>query len=408
MRVLHLSQYYRPESGAVQVRAEALDRYLVSQGHQVTVLAEVPNHPDGIVWPEYRGRLYTFCREDGLDVLRMWVKTSTVKNFRTRMAFYLSYMVGAIVAGVLLRNRCDVVFANSPPLFVAVAGAILSLLKRKPFVMEVQDLWPESAVALGELKGKRNIALATGLEEFCYHQARTVIAVSRGILRDLTKRLPAGKLVFCSNGSNMDIFEPRPEAGRKLRKELGIDGKFLVVYGGILGLAQGLEVVLHAAKLLEDQADVHFLMVGDGPRKDALVELYRSLGLSNLTMVPGQPLERMPGYFSAADVCLVSLRKLDVFKGVLPTKMFDAWACETPTLINVDGEARETLEEVGAGLYVEPENPEALAAALLQLREQPERLARMGRAGRRAVVERYSLQAAARQIERVLQEVPRA
>jgi glycosyltransferase involved in cell wall biosynthesis len=318
-------------------------------------------------------------------------------------------MFGAILAGVLLPRRCecDVIFANSPPLFVAAAGAVLGFLKRRPFAMEVQDLWPESAVAMGELGGKRSIALATRLEEFCYNRAKKVVAVSRGILQDLEGRLPADKLAFCSNGSNLDLFEPRPEAGQRLREELAVGDKFLTVYGGILGVAQGLEVVLHAAKLLQDQPDIHILMIGDGPRREALEELHQALGLTNVTMIPGQPLERMPAFFSAADVCLVPLRKLEVFTGVLPTKMFDAWACGTPTLINVDGEARETMEEVGAGMYVPPDDPKALADGLLTLRNQPARLAHMGAAGRQAVIDQYSLQAASSQIETVLQELVR-
>lgn len=405
MRILHLSQYYPPESGAVQVRSDKIDHYLVSQGHQVTVLAEVPNHPSGITWPEYRGRLYVFSRGDGLDVLHLWVKTSPKKNFRTRIAFYLSYMIGAIVAGVLMPGRWDVIFANSPPLFVAVAGAILSLIKRTPFVMEVHDLWPLSAIEMGELRSRFGITWATRLEVFCYRRAKKVVAVSRGIFQHLAGRLPADKVALCYNGSNTDIFGPRPEAGLRLRQGLKIDDKFLVVYGGILGAAQGLEVVLHTAKLLEDRPDIHFLMVGEGPKKQELLELHGRLGLTNLTMHPGQPLERMPEFFSAADVCLVPLRKLDVFKGVLPTKMFDAWACETPTLINVDGEARQVLEEAGAGVFVEPENPRALADALLQLQSQPDELARMGCAGRQAVLERYSLQASAQQIETIFREV---
>jgi glycosyltransferase involved in cell wall biosynthesis len=404
MRILHLSQYYAPEAGAVQVRADVIDRHLAGQGHKVTVLTEVPNHPGGTIWPEYRGRLYTLSRENEVDVLRMWVKTSPAKSFRTRMAFYLSYMIGAVLAGVLMPSRCDVVFANSPPLFVAAAGAILGLLKRKPFVMEVHDLWPQSAVEMGELRGRRSIALATRLESFCYQQSLRVIAVSRGIWRNLQGRLPTEKLALCSNGSNIDVFRPRPEKGERLRQELGLGARFLAVYGGILGVAQGLETVLHAAKLLEDRADIHFLIVGEGPKKEDLVRLHTTLGLTNLDMIQGQPLSRMPGYFSAADVCLVPLRRLDVFKGVLPTKMFDAWACQTPTVISVDGEAREVMEEVGAGVFVEPENPEALAGALLRLREQPDSLKQMGLAGRQAVLEQYSLQATARQIEAVLRE----
>jgi glycosyltransferase involved in cell wall biosynthesis len=402
MRILHLTQYYPPEAGAVQARAEQLDRHLAAQGHRVTVVTEVPNHPSGIIRPEYRGKLWTLSHEDGVEVLRLWVQTSAEKNLRTRLAFYLSYMVGAILAGLALPRRYDVIFANSPPLPVAAAGAVLGLLRRTTFVMEVQDLWPESAVAMGELGNPRAVGIARRMENFCYRRAQKVVAVSRGILHDLDRRLPPGRTVLCSNGSNTEIFHPAPEAGANLRQRLGIEDKFLVVYGGILGLAQGLEVVLQAAKLLVDQPAFHFLVVGDGPRQEALQKLHRELALANLTFVPGQPLAQMAAFFSAADVCLVPLRKLDVFKGVLPTKMFDSWACRTPTLINVDGEAREVLESVGAGVFVEPENPQVLADALRRLRSAPEQLERMGSAGYEAVHERYSLQASSRQLEGIL------
>ena len=405
MKILHLSQYYPPESGAVQVRADKVDRYLVGRGHKVSVIAEVPNHPSGIIWPEYRKKIYQSSSEDGVDVLRIWVKTTANKNFKTRLAFYLTYMIGAAIAGIILPRRFDVVFANSPPLPVAAAGAFVSLIRRKPFVMEVQDLWPKSAIEMGEMRSKKAIALATWLENFCYRRAEKVLAVSPGILQDLADRFPAEKLVFCSNGSNTDIFQPRPDSGQLLKQKLGVENKFLIVYGGILGAAQGLEVMLQTAKVLEDRSDIHFLIVGEGPRKQALLKLFSKLGLTNLTMIPGQPLKKMPDFFSAADLCLVPLRKLDVFKGVLPTKMFDAWACRTPTLINVDGDARQVLEKAGAGIFVEPENSQALADAILQLKSQPDKLTQMGMAGYQAVQKEHSLQAAAKEIEIVFQKV---
>jgi len=406
MKILHLSQYFPPEAGAVQVRALTVARTLAKTGHHVTVLTEVPNHPSGIVQPGYRRKLWVRELRDGVDVLHLWVKTSSVKSFQARMAFYLSYMLGAIIAGLLTRRRVDAIFANSPPLFVAIAGWIISLARGTPFVMEVQDLWPESAVVLGELKNPRFIQLAEWFEMRCYRRARWVIAVTQGIYDRLRARgVPAEKLVLVPNGSNTDIFHPSPVEGAQLRAELGLNGKFVVLYGGIHGIAQGLETVIEAARLLADEPGIQFVFVGEGPCKADLLALKETYGLNNLRMLPGQPLERMAAYLSMADVALVPLRRLDLFQGALPTKMFDAWACRTPTLITVDGEARRLLEEVGAGIFVEPENPPALAAALRQIQDEPLQRTRMGEAGYQAVQARYSLQAVAQQIDTLLRQI---
>jgi glycosyltransferase involved in cell wall biosynthesis len=217
--------------------------------------------------------------------------------------------------------------------------------------------------------------------------------------------VPESKVVIIPNGSNTDIFQPDPDGGDCLRTELGLDGKFVAIYGGIFGIAQDLETLIEAARLLADQPDIRIVFVGEGPQKEELVALKEDYGLTNVLTLPGQPLERMPAYLSMADVALVPLRKVNLFLGARPTKMFDAWACQTPTLITVDGEAREVLEEVGAGIFVEPENPQALANALLRLRDTPDSLAQMGLAGHRAVVEQYSLRVGSRQIEVTFREV---
>lgn len=389
----------------MQVRAWTIAKVLAAQGHQVTVLTEIPNHPSGVVQPGYRGKLWVREIRERVEVVHLWVKTSAAKNFHTRMAFYLSYMVMAIMAG-LWRGRFDVIFANSPPLFVAIAGWFISLLRGIPFVMEVQDLWPESAVVLGELKNPRFIHLAEWFEAKCYQRASQIVSVTQGISDRLTARgVPAAKVVLIPNGSNIDIFQPDPEAGLCLRAELGLQNKFIALYAGIHGLAQGLETLFEAAGLLSaNEPDIQFVFVGEGPKKAELLALKDQLGLSNVLMLPGQALERVAGYLSMADVALVPLRKVDLFLGALPTKMFDAWACQKPTLISVDGEARTLLEQVGAGIFIEPEQPEALAQALRCLRHKPDTLAQMGLKGRQVVLERYSLQAAAQQIETILKK----
>ena len=405
MRILYLSQYFPPEVGATQTRAYEMARGLVQAGHQVTMLAEVPNHPSGIIPPAYRGKWFERSDLDGIDVLRVWVKASPVKSFRSRMAFYLTFMAnGALIGALQARGPFDVVYATSPPLFVGGAGLALHWLKRTPFVFEVRDLWPESAVVLGELRSPRAIALATRLEELCYNRASRVVVVTEGIRQRLLARgQAADKLVLIPNGANTELFQPQPALGAEFRQQHGLrSDDFVVMYAGIHGIAQGLDTVLRAAQRLRVQDNIRFVMVGEGPVKPELQQLRSDLGLDNVLMLPEQPRTSMPAVLSAADVALVPLRKVELFEHAVPSKLFDAWACGCPVLLSIDGEARRVLEAANGGLFAPPEDSPALAQAISQLAKMPDRGQSLGANGRRFTVERYSRQAQARQLEQIL------
>jgi colanic acid biosynthesis glycosyl transferase WcaI len=404
MRILYLSQYFPPEVGATQTRALEMAGGLVKAGHKVTMIAEIPNHPSGIIPSEYKGKLFERVDLDGIDVIRVWVKASPVKTFHTRMAFYLSYMISATITGLLLaRGRYDMVYATSPPLFVGGAALGLSYLRRTPLVFEVRDLWPESAVTLGELKNPRAIALAERLERQCYNRARRIVVVTDGIRRRLVERgVPDDKLAMIPNGANTNLFRPQPEAGAALRAELGLGDVFLVLYAGIHGIAQGLETVVETARLVQSDPDTRILFVGEGPIKADIIALSKEYGLTNVVFHPEVPRDQMPAYLSAADVALVPLRRLDLFQGALPSKMFDAWAAGCPTLVGIEGEAQRVVEQSGAGLFVEPENPHALAEAIQGLARDRGICHEMGTRGRSFVNAHYSRQAQAQQLERVL------
>lgn len=405
MRILYFSQYFPPEVGATQTRAYEMARGLVRAGHDVTMIAEVPNHPSGIIRPEYRGKLYDRADLDGIDVVRVWVRTSPVKTFRTRMVFYLTYMLNAAMASVFLaRGSYDVVYATSPPLFVGGAALTVSYLRRVPLVFEVRDLWPESAVALGELKSPSAVTLAEKLERACYRRARRIVVVTDGIRQRLTRRgIAAENLVLIPNGANTDLFRPQPKASAALRARLDLDNVFLVLYAGVHGIAQGLETVIETARLVQNNPDIRFLFVGEGPVKADIIALSKEYGLPNVVFRPEVPRDQMPAYLSAADVALVPLRRLDLFKGALPSKMFDAWAAGCPTLVSIEGEAQRVVEESGAGLFVEPENPEALAEAIQALSRDQGICHEMGSRGRTFVNSFFSRQAQAQQLEHVLQ-----
>jgi colanic acid biosynthesis glycosyl transferase WcaI len=403
VRILYFSQYFPPEVGATQTRAWEMSRYLAGQGHYVTVVTEVPNHPSGIIAPRYRGKLMRRSREEGVDVMRLWVAASPEKTFRTRMQFYLSYMGMAALAGSLVRGRYDLVYATSPPLFVGAAGLFAALVRRVPFVFEVRDLWPESAVALGELSSRRAISLAEKLEWLLYSRAARVVAVTEGIRIRLVERgVRPEKVALIPNGANTEGFRYSEEAGAEVSRGLGLEGKRIAMYAGIHGIAQGLETVLEAASRLRERRDIAFVFVGEGPRKSHLVAQSERMGLANVHWLPEVPSAEMHAYLSAARLSIVPLRDEPVFRGALPSKMFEAWACERPVVLSVAGEAAGVLREAGAGLAVPPEDPAAMAEAITRLADNPEEARERGRRGRAFVEGRYSRREAARQLESLL------
>jgi glycosyltransferase involved in cell wall biosynthesis len=384
-------------------------RNLVQLGHSVTVIAEIPNHPSGIIPPEYQGKLFERVELEGIDVIRVWVKASPVKSFRSRMLFYLSFMVSAALAGLaLIRRPFDVIYASSPPLFVGGAALFLSYLRRTPLVFEVRDLWPESAVALGEIRSPRAVALATSLEEKCYQRAKAIVVVTQGILDRLLERgIPVEKLHLIHNGSNVDLFHFDQEARARIRQELDAQDRLIVIYAGIHGVAQGLESIIEAAQLLRTEPEPLFVLVGEGPKKAEIQQLAQQLQVTNVRFVSEQPRESMPAYLSAADIALIPLKNLELFKGALPSKMFDAWACERPVLLSVDGEAHRVLEQSQGGLFVPPEASDEMAAAVLKLRDDPAARERMGKAGREYTRKNFSRRAQAARLETLLRNLIR-
>lgn len=405
MRILYISQYFPPEAGATQTRAYEMARNLVRLGHQVTMIAEFPNHPSGVIPSSYKGRLYEREELEGIHVIRVWVKASPEKNFMNRMLFYLTFMFNAFLAGLFLaRGRFDAIYATSPPLFVGGAALGLSFLRRIPLFFEVRDLWPESAVALGELSNPKAIALASWLEESCYRRAIKIVVVTRGIFdRLLVRGISSEKLELITNGANVELFQFHPDRRQEIRTRLGWENRYVLMYAGIHGIAQGLEIILQAAARLESDSRILFVLIGDGPEKNGLVARAADMGLPNVVFLPEQPRQQMPAYLSAADAALIPLRNIDLFKGALPSKLFDAWACERPVLISVDGEARQVVEQAGGGIFIPPEDPDALAAAAMELVLHPEHGLEMGKNGREFTQQNYSRRSLAEFLAGVLQ-----
>jgi glycosyltransferase involved in cell wall biosynthesis len=401
MKILMLTQYFYPEVGATQTRIYEFARNLVNHGHEVTVITEVPNHPIGIIHEQYQGRLFITEEIDGIRVIRVWVWARQKKNFFNRILFYLSYMVMSFFAGLFDKGRYDIIFATSPPLFVGVSGYLLSIFKRSRFVLDVRDLWPAAATALGELSNKRIIQLAEKIELILYKNAAAIVAVTRGFCEFIVRHGGDRKKIhYIPNGTVVEMFNPQP-SDLELKASLGLEGKFIVTFAGTLGIAQGLWSLIHAAKLLRDHEDIALLFIGDGPVKRQLLELARDLQLANTYFLPQVPVNHINPYLNISNVLLVSLKNDPVFDTFIPSKMFDFMACGKPIILSVNGEARRIFEEANAGLYVPPENFYDLSDSIIYLYEHPELCRLYGENGRNFVIRNFSRAEQSEKLERV-------
>jgi glycosyltransferase involved in cell wall biosynthesis len=380
--------------GAPAARVSELSRHWVQSGHQVTVLTGFPNHPDGVIRPEYHARFRRMVfREsiEGVNIVRSWLLPFPNRKSYERMLNYSSFCVSAAATGSLL-ERPDVVIATSPQLLVGLSGWWVAKLNRVPFILEVRDLWPESLAAVGVGNPDSLLHRALGrIAAFLYRNADHIVVVTPAFQEHLIRRwqVPAQKISVVQNGVETPLFSPKGSA--TLRKSLGAEGRFVVSYIGTLGLAHGLETMISAAERLQDAApNVLFLLVGEGADRERILAMAESKHLRNLRVVAQQPREKIPDYISASDACLVLLKKSDVFETVIPTKMLEFMSCGRPVILGVNGQARQILERAKAGIYVEPENTSALCEAILKLQQQDFLRESLGRNGRDYVVNNLS------------------
>ena len=401
MNILYVSQYFPPEMGAPAARAAELSRHWARMGHEVTVLTGFPNHPTGVVPEEWRSRLrqlrYTETVE-GVRVERTWLWPLPNRKAHERIRNYASFCVSAAVSGLAL-HKPDVVIATSPQLLCALAGWWLAFWKRVPFVFEVRDLWPESLAAVGAASaGTLLHTTLSAIAGFLYRHADRIVIVSPAFRDHLVRHwnVSAEKISVVENGVETDRFRLDPAAA-EVRKQLRLEDRFLICYIGTMGNAHGLETLLAAAAALRaTRPNAMFLVIGEGAEKDRIVELAAARGLANIQFLSQQPRERIPAYVSAADLCLVMLKKAELFKTVIPTKLLEYMACQRAVIVAVDGQARQIVEEAGAGVFVEPENSGALVKAIHDLAEDPARRRQMGTSGRQYIVSRFSREKTAR------------
>ncbi len=390
MKILFVSQYFPPEMGAPAARVYELARHWVQRGHQVTVLTGFPNHPTGVLLPEYRAkwrRLFFREQVDDIEVVRVWLMPFPNRKPHERILNYTSFWLSSSLAGLFL-PRPDIVIATSPQLLVGVTGWWLGRVKRTPFVFEVRDLWPESLAAVGVsgqdsalYKALRSIA------KFLYRRCDRLVVVTPAFKDYLMANwgIRGEKISIVENGVETELFRPGDDNG--VRHQFGLEGKFVVSYIGTLGMAHGLDTLLEtAARFPSGPSNVTFLIVGEGAEKPQLRDLAAKLGLGNVTFVSQQPRALIPNIIRASDACLVILKRREIFTTVIPTKLLEFMSCGRPVILGVEGQSKEIVESAQAGLCIEPENVGALECAIRKLNSDPALRQRLGDNGRRWVV----------------------
>jgi glycosyltransferase involved in cell wall biosynthesis len=404
VHILILTQYYPPETGAPQNRLSDLARRLARSGHDLTILTAMPNYPRGKIFQEYRNRFLVKDEHAGIKVIRTWIYATEKKTFVRRLLNYFSFVVSSFALGIWKIGSPDIVIVESPPLFLGISGFLLSLCKNAKLVFNVSDLWPDSAVAMGVLDNKVLIQFSRSLEEFLYRRSVLITGQTRGIVDNIQSRFPHKEVALITNGVDVAAFLDASNSAQRTetRREFALEGKFVIGYAGLHGLAQGLDTVILAARLLVQHHDVLFAFFGDGPEKEKLVQQVDQFGLKNVRFYSSQPSARMPSVVGSFDVALIPLKRLELFKGALPSKMFEAMAAAVPLLASIEGEARELVEKARAGLCIEPENPNAMADAVLKFYQDPKGLQSLGCNGQQYVMEHFDRQKIADQLERLL------
>jgi glycosyltransferase involved in cell wall biosynthesis len=389
VKIVYLSQYFPPEMGAPAARVSELSRRWAERGHDVVVLTSFPNHPTGVVPPEYRGHLRLREQVGDVEVLRTFVYATPNKGVVRRGLAYLSFATSALLLGGLDRRvrDADVIVATSPQFLCAVAGWALSRLTRTPFVLEIRDLWPQSIVEVGVLPDTHPaIAAMRSVESFLYRAADLLVGVTDSFA-DVWRAagVDPAKIRVIKNGVDLQRFTPR-DPDPAVRDALGIPrDAFVVSYIGTHGLAHKLEVLLDVADRLRHRADIRFVFVGEGAQRARLVEMAQQRGCANVQFVGERPRDEIPGLLAASDLIAVVLKRSPLFHHVLPSKMFEIMGAARPILLGVQGEAQRVLEAADAGWAVPAEDVDAMVEAIEAAAADPAECRRRAESGRRYV-----------------------
>lgn len=362
MKVLFLTDNFVPETNAPATRTYEHCKEWVKQGVDVTIITCVPNFPKGKVFDGYKNKLIQKEVIDGIKVIRVWSYISANQGTVKRILDYVSFMVSSFLVGLFIKT--DLIVATSPQFFTAISGRWLAFWKRRKWVMEVRDIWPESIKAVGAMKDGYILKFFEYLEHEMYESADKIVVVTDSFKKYIveTHGIEKSKVGVVKNGINSDQFIPK-DKDQQLLKDLNLEGKFIIGYIGTHGMAHALDFILASAHQLTNEK-FHFLLVGDGANKQNLLILKERLNLQNVTMLDNVDKNRVKDYISILDIGLVNLKKSDTFKSVIPSKIFELCAMHKPILIGVEGEAKKIVEDYKVGCAFIPEDYDSFESRL--------------------------------------------
>lgn len=362
MKILFLTDNFVPETNAPATRTYEHCKEWVKQGVDVTIITCVPNFPKGKVFDGYKNKLIQKEVIDGIKVIRVWSYISANQGTVKRILDYVSFMVSSFLVGLFIKT--DLIVATSPQFFTAISGRWLAFWKRRKWVMEVRDIWPESIEAVGAMKDGFILKFFEYLEHEMYESADKIVVVTDSFKKYIveTHGIEKSKVGVVKNGINSDQFIPK-DKNQQLLKDLNLEGKFIIGYIGTHGMAHALDFILASAHQLTNEK-IHFLLVGDGANKQNLLILKERLNLQNVTMLDNVDKNRVKDYISILDIGLVNLKKSDTFKSVIPSKIFELCAMHKPILIGVEGEAKKIVEDYNVGCAFIPEDYDSFESRL--------------------------------------------
>jgi colanic acid biosynthesis glycosyl transferase WcaI len=383
LRIAFVCQYFPPEPAPIGVMLGELAADLGAAGHRVTVVTGFPNHPGGAIYPGYRKRLFAREQRGSADIVRCWLYTSPSKRFLPRLANYLSFALTSAIAASRLRDH-DLLFIVSPPLSNGLLAVALRKLFGLRYVFNVQDIYPDAAIAAGMIRNTFLIAIARALERMTYRHAEGVAVISEGFRNALQARgVAAGKVAVIPNWLDLEEITPRPR-DNQFATDNGLAGKFVVLYSGTIGIISGAEVMLDCAQRLAGRPDILFLFVGEGVVKERLQREAAARGLGNMRFLPFQDRALLPQVQSAADLSVATLRP-GQGRSSVPSKVLGYMAAARPVLAGVDGgsDTHRLIEQAGCGRWAAPGDAAALCEAILRIHGDRALGRRMGGNGRR-------------------------
>ncbi len=390
-KILFLTQYFPPEVGAPQNRLFELAKRLQKKGMDVSILTAMPNYPQMIIEKGYENKLYCYEEIDNLKIHRCYIFVKKSKSLVLRLLNYFSFVFSSLIIGIYKTQRFDIIFCESPPLFLGITGIILTKIKKAKLIFNVSDLWPESAEKLGLIRNKFLLNITSKLEEYIYKNAFIITGQTQGIVENISKRFIQKKVYWLKNGVDINSFNNIKADNSWRDKNNYKKNDFICFYAGILGYAQGLEVILYAAEKLKDNPNIKFLIFGDGPEKMELTLLKDKLKLNNVFFYQPVPKTEISMIIKSVNAAIIPLKKIELFKGAIPSKIFEILASGKPILLGVDGEAKELfINEGECGLYFEPENSDVLSDKIMELFESKELCLQLGINGKNYVENNFN------------------